>query len=147
MTFNEYREIILNGDRVEWYSEMVPSELLTSRVYMIASIVIESLNKIESELDNMHGNSISKQTKRNYLESRWNYIKTLPYHSNGLINDSYMIKYKKIIDEDKKNKEKVKHKSPKLRIIEKDINDEKLKSDNTIDSGKKGKNSKLIFGK
>jgi hypothetical protein len=102
----------------------------------------------------MHGNSTSKQIKKGYLESRWNHIKTLPYSNNGLINDSYMIKYKKIIEDDKKNKENVKHKTPKPRIIKNDTKSEKPKPDTvvkeeptTVVSNRKGKNSKLIFGK
>ena len=161
MTFDEYKKIILNGERIDWYGDMVPVKLLTPQVHAIASMIVESLNRMESEVDDMHGNSTTKQSKKRYIEDRWRHVRTLPYHSNGLIHDSYMHKYRKIMEEAEKNKEKVKPKESKTRKpkdsptpkpkdttskVEK--KDEKTKEPTTtVVKGRRGKNSKLIFGK
>lgn len=168
MTFDEYKDVILNGERVEWYGEMVPAKLLTPRVHAIASMVVDSLNKMEADLDEMHGNSSGKQSKQRYINDRWHHIRTLPYHSNGLIHDAYMHKYKKIMEEDEKNKEKGKPKTRKPRnkkadtkpTVEKPtsvkntqvekpkVEDKKEEPTPTVVvKGRRGKNSKLIFGK
>lgn len=167
MTFDEYKDVILNGERVEWYGEMVPAKLLTPRVYAIANMIIESLNKMESDLDEMHGNSSGKQSKQRYINDRWQHIRTLPYHSNGLINDVYMHKYKKIVEEAEKNKEKTKPKTTKTRKPkisttpkpktsttpkpkETTVKVEEKKEEPTptvVVKGRRSKNSKLIFGK
>jgi outer membrane biosynthesis protein TonB len=158
MTFEEYKDVILNGERVEWYGELVPKKLLTPRVHAIANMIVESLNKMESELDGIHGNSKEKASKQRYINDRWHHIKTLPYHSNGLIHDAYMAKYKRIIEEDEKNKEKTKPK--KRRTRKPKVEDKKVttpkkvekkettpEKENVVVKGRKTKNSKLIFGK
>lgn len=159
MTFDEYKEIILNGERVEWYGEMVPNRLLTPQVYAIANMISESLNKMEADIADMHGNSKQKESKQRYINDRWRHIKTLPYHSNGLIHDHYMAKYKRIIqEEEEKNKKKKKPSTRKTRTKKADPTSvkntqvEKSEKETTPKEkvavkGRKTKNSKLIFGK
>jgi hypothetical protein len=159
MTFDEYKEEILNGERVEWYGEMVPKKLLTPRVHAIANMIVDSLNRMESEMDEMHGNTKGKENKKRYIDDRWHHIRTLPYHSNGLIHDAYMYKYKRIMEEVEKNKEKTKPKTRKTRKPEasptpkpkndtsKKVEEKKEEPTPTVVKGRRGKNSKLIFGK
>jgi outer membrane biosynthesis protein TonB len=171
MTFEEYREEIRNGEREEWYGELVPRKLITARVRAIATMVEESLNKMEMELDEIHGNSKQKESKKRYIDQRWDHIKTLPYHSNGLINDVYMVKYKKIIAEIEKEEESKKKTKPKTRKprtkkadtkpkvekptsvkntqVETKPKEESKKEEptTTVVKSRRGRNSKLIFGK
>jgi hypothetical protein len=152
MTFDEYKEEILNGERIEWYDTMVPKKLVTPQVHALANMVRDSLLKMESEVSDMR-KSKEKDSKERYIESRWSHIRTLPYHSNGLIADSYMAKYRRIIEEDEKKKEKTKPKTRKVRKrkaptkpkVEKKV--EENKEPTPVVKGKRGKNSKLIFGK
>jgi len=166
MTFDEYREEIRNGEREEWYGELVPKKLITARVRAIASMIEESLNKMIMELDEMHGNSKQKESKKHYIDQRWDHIRTLPYHSNGLINDVYMVKYKRIMAEIEKEEESKKKTKPKTRKprtkkadttpkVEKPTsvkntqveNKETTPDEKVVVKGRKTKNSKLIFGK
>mgnify|MGYP006174083713 FL=1 len=121
MTFEEYREEILNGEKTDWHGELVPTKLLTPRVHMIANMIIESLTNLSMEIDEIHGNSKDKERKVKYMEDRWRHIKTLPYHSNGLISDLTLSKCKSILEEEEKKKGKTKPKTRKKRKKRKEV--------------------------
>ena len=63
MTFDEYKEEILNGEKMEWYGTMVPRKLVTNRVSTIANMIVESISKMEGELSDMRKGS-KEQIKR-----------------------------------------------------------------------------------
>jgi hypothetical protein len=157
MTFDEYKEEILNGEKMEWYGTMVPRKLVTSRVSAIANMIIDSLDKMEAELSDMRNGTKEKIKKQNYMDTVWLNIKHLPYTSNGLIADCYMVKYKRIIAEAEEKEKKTKPKTrktrkPKASSTTKPKNDtskveEKKEPTTPVVKGRRGKNSKLIFGK
>ena len=115
MTFDEYKEEILNGEKMEWYGTMVPRKLVTNRVSTIANMIVESISKMEGELSDMRKGSKEQIKRQNYVDSIWLNIKHLPYTSNGLINDVYMKIRKQIIEEAEKEGKKTKPKVRKTR--------------------------------
>ena len=155
MTFEEYREVIMNGERVDWHGEMVPEILITGRVRFISDMVIESLAKLENEISDLRKGCKERESKERYLSILWTNIKHLPYSSNGLISDCYMIKYKRIVSEmeemeSKKPKPKTqKTRKPKISTTTKPKEDtSKVKEETTtpVVKGRRGKNNNLIFG-
>lgn len=155
MTFEEYKEEILNGEKMEWYDTMVPRKLVTSRVSAIANMIVESLSKMEGELSDMRKGSKEQIKKQNYIDSAWLNIRHLPYTSNGLINDVYMKKYKQIIEEaeTKKTKPKVrKTRKPKVSTTTKPkddtskVGDKKIEEPTPVVKGRRGRKNNLIFG-
>jgi hypothetical protein len=157
MTFEEYREEILNGEKMEWYETMVPRKLVTSRVSTIANMIVESLSKMEGELSDMRKGSKEQIKKQNYIDSTWLNIRHLPYTSNGLISDCYMVKYKRIIAEAEKETKKTKPKvrktrKPKVSTTTKPKDDtskggdEKIEEPTPVVKGRRGRKNNLIFG-
>ena len=158
MTFDEYKEEILNGEKVEWYETMVPRKLVTTRVSTIASMIVDSLSKMEGELSDIRKGSKEYIKKKNYIDSVWLNIKHLPYTSNGLISDCYMKKYKRIIEESEKETKKTKPKvrktrKPKVNTTTKPKKDTSKVGENKeepttpVVKRRRGKNNDLIFGK
>jgi hypothetical protein len=155
MTFDEYKEEILNGEKMEWYDTMVPRKLVTPRVSAIANMIVENLHKMESELSDMRNGTKEKIKKQNYVDSVWLNVRHLPYTTNGLISDCYMKKYKRIIAEaqekEVKKPKKRKTRKPKVSTTTKPKKDTSNKVEEKeptpVVKGRRGKNSKLIFGK
>ncbi len=157
MTFDEYKQEILNGEKMEWYDTMVPRKLVTPRVSAIANMIIESLHKMEAELSDMRNGTKEKIKKQNYVDSVWLNIRHLPYTSNGLIADCYMKKYKRIIAEVEEKEKKTKPKTRKTRKPKaspttkpkKDTSKVEEKKEEPTETpvvkGRRGRN-KLIFG-
>jgi hypothetical protein len=154
MTFEEYKDVILNGEKIEWYGTMVPQKLVTSRVYAITNMIVESISKMEGELSDMRKGSKEQISRQNYIDGTWLNIRHLPYTSNGLISDCYMKKYKRIIEESKKeNKTKPKvrkTRKPKVSTTKpKDTSKgegKKTEEPTPVVKGRRGKNNNLIFG-
>jgi hypothetical protein len=155
MTFEEYKDVILNGEKIEWYGTMVPQKLVTSRVYAITNMIVESISKMEGELSDMRKGSKEQISRQNYIDGTWLNIRHLPYTSNGLISDCYMKKYKRIIEESKKeNKTKPKvrkTRKPKVSTTTKPKDTSKGEGKKTeeptpVVKGRRGKNNNLIFG-
>jgi hypothetical protein len=145
MTFEEYKEVILNGEKMEWYEIMVPRKLVTNRVFTIANMIVGSISKMESELSDMRKGSKEQIDRQSYIDGIWLNIIHLPYTSNGLINDIYMKKYKQIIEEDKKTKPKVR-KTRKLKDDMSNVQEKKTEEPTPVVKGRRGKNNNLIFG-
>jgi len=135
MTFDEYKEEILNGEKMEWYDTMVPRKLVTPVVSYLANMIVDSIVQIEGELSDMRNGSKEKIKREHYLENIWDKIKHLPYISNGLISDSYMIKYKRIIEEYEK--------LPKTKKQTNVTEEQKPKTTRRV---RRSKNDNLIFG-
>jgi hypothetical protein len=157
MTFDEYKEEILNGEKMEWYGTMVPRKLVTNRVSTIANMIVESISKMEGELSDMRKGSKEQIKRQNYVDSIWLNIKHLPYTSNGLINDVYMKIRKQIIEEAEKEGKKTKPKvrktrKPKVSTTTKPKDDtvkgkgKKTEEPTPVVKGRRGKNNNLIFG-
>lgn len=159
MTIEEYKEILKNGERTEWYGEEVPVVLITPMVKAIADMMIISINDLELEIDETTVGT-KKTSKKRYLNDLWNTIKVLPYRQNGLIHDFTLAKYKRImaeIEEEEKKNKKTKPKTTRTRkkkVVEKeetkkDVKEEKVNEEVKVEKPKtrKTKNSNLIFGK
>lgn len=133
MNNDRYREIIENGERVDWYGVMTPKELITNLVIVWGSNLKSEIDKLESELVDIKGSSPDK--KRGYIKGLIYNLQNAPYTLNG---DVYLKKKKKIEHEieekNKKSKKKVVKKSRSKTTINKK-------------SSPKTKNSELIFGK
>lgn len=98
MTYEEYKEVLKNGERVDWYGEMVPVVLLTGRVRSIANMVISHISEMEDTLSEYPVGK-SRTSRKRSIERSWENVRTLPYTQNGLIYDFFMIKYKRIMEE------------------------------------------------
>jgi hypothetical protein len=133
---------------------MVPIKLITPVVNSIANMIVEDVNKTESEISDLHKGK-ERDNKENYIKSVWSNVRNLPYTSNGLINDSYMVKYNKIIKEFEERVEKTKPKVRKTRKPKVDVTTKPKENTSKVDEetttvvvkGKRGKNNNLIFGK
>lgn len=159
MTIEEYKEILKNGERTEWYGEEVPVVLITPVVKAIADMMIKSIGDLELEIDETT-TATKKASKKRYLNDLWNTVKILPYRQNGLIHDFTLAKYKRImaeIEEEEKKNKKTKPKTTRTRkkkVVEKeetkkDVKEEKVNEEVKVEKPKtrKTKNSNLIFGK
>tara|TARA_Y100000389_G_C17466878_1_gene526465 strand:- start:1710 stop:2198 length:489 start_codon:yes stop_codon:yes gene_type:complete len=162
MTIEEYKEILKNGERTEWYGEIVPEVLITPLVKAIADMMLKSISDLEFEIDETTVVT-KKVSKKRYLNDLWNTIKVLPYRQNGLIYDFTLAKYKRImaeIEEEEKKNKKTKPKTTRTRkkkVVEKeetkeDVKTEKIEEEVKVEKTKKPrtrktKNSNLIFGK
>lgn len=162
MTIEEYKEILKNGERTEWYGEMVPVVLITPVVKAIADMMIKSISDLEFEIEETT-TVTKKASKKRYLNDLWNTVKILPYRQNGLIYDFTLAKYKRImaeIEEEEKKNKKTKPKTTRTRkkkVVEKtetkeDVKTEKIEEEVKVEKPKKPrtrktKNSNLIFGK
>ena len=160
MTFEEYRDVIRNGERIDWHGIMVPEVLITGRVRSIANMIMESLTKYEMEISELRKGTKEREKKQNYYDKLFQNVRNLPYNSNGLINDVYMVKYKRIMAEiEEENKEKTKPKTrrtrkpkaspttkPKVDTSTKKVEEKKEEPTETpVVKGRRGRN-KLIFG-
>ena len=92
MTFEEYKEVIKNGERVEWYGIEVPSALITNRVRALADMVINSLNHLDVEISDLRKGTKELTKKQVYYDAVYRNVQNLPYKMNGLIDDFYMAK-------------------------------------------------------
>ena len=157
MTFDEYKEIIKNDERIDWYGKMVPEKLVNGRVRQMANMIVDSISKTEMEIDELRKGTKERIKKQEYIDKVWENVRNLPFTQNGLINDVYMVKYKKILEElEKENKGKTKPKTTKPRtkkVTQKTETPKKVEKTEVtseepkVVSKRRGKNSKLIFGK
>lgn len=163
MTFEEYKDIITNGERVDWYGVTVPSDLITMRVRVMSQSIEDSLNKLESDIEELKKGSKERITKQGYMDVLLNNIRNLPYTNNGKIDDFYMEKRKSIEKEIEENKPKVKPKVTRTRkpkevvktpepekvLIEesKPNVEEKVVTSEVVVKSRRGKKNNLIFGK
>ncbi len=124
----DYEKIIKKGERVEWYGEQVPQELLTNSVIFWCEPLLHQIDVLEGELEDLKGPE--KERRKSTITLLLNNVKKAPYSLNG---DFYLIKKKKYESEMKIEPPKKEKKSRK--IVE---NKQKVTST---------KNSNLIFGK
>lgn len=125
----KYKEIIKNGERVEWYGIKVPKELLSNLVITWATSLKKEIDSLESTLLDLNGSSLEK--RKGYIKGLISNIQNAPYS----LNDDVYLKKKDEIElemENETKKSKIK-KNKKTTIKSK--------------SSSKTKNSDLIFGK
>jgi hypothetical protein len=158
MEFDRYKEIIKNDERVDWYGEMVPETLITTSVRTLAVSIAEGIIDLEGELTDYKKGSKEWISKENYLLGLKKNLQHLPYTSNGLINDVYMVKYRRIIKEIEKESPKKKPKTlktrkpndnttPKPNDVTPTVECEKEPTETPVVKSRRGKNYNLIFGK
>jgi hypothetical protein len=131
-----YKKIVKEGERVDWYGDMVPKELITEKVKLMVQMVVKNIDILESTLADVRGSS--REKRKSYIDRLWTNIKEAPYRMNG----DFYLKIKKEIESDEKSVEK------KVKTTRRKVN--KKTTTNTIKSSKTGpktKNSGLIFGK
>ena len=121
-----YEKILKEGERVDWYGEQVPKELINGKVSIWSERLKHEIDKLEGELSDLRGTELEK--RKGYLKSLYKNLKDSPYTLNG---DFYLLKKKKI----------------DLEIEEESKKGKKKKVKETTKSVSKTKNSDLIFGK
>lgn len=127
----DYEKIIKKGERIDWYGEQVPQELITVSVRTWCEVLLHQIDILESELNDLKGNE--REKRKNTINLLLNNVKKAPYSLNG---DFYLIKKRKYEVELKKDEEEKNKKNKK--IVEKTPKTKKVTST---------KNSDLIFGK
>ena len=159
MTFDEYRDIIRNGEKTDWYGEQVPMDLINNNVITITNMIIDSLAEIEMDINELKKGSKERLAKQNYHDKVMDNVRKLPYSQNGMINDCYLFKYKRIIkeiEEEELEKVKNKKKTRKKRVVKPKVNKEEkpkledkeeVKEDKPKVRSRRGKSNSLIFGK
>jgi len=130
----DYEKIIKEGERVDWYEESVPKELINVKVNMWCEPLLHQIHILEGELSDLRGTE--KDKRENTIKNLWNKIKTAPYTING---DVYLIKKRQFESEmavvEPKKEKRVKKTTEKTTKTK----------EKTLDKGTK--NSNLIFGK
>jgi hypothetical protein len=121
-----YEKILKEGERVDWYGELVPKELINGKVIVWSDRLKSEIDKLEGELSDLKGTELEK--RKGYLKALYKNLKDSPYSLNG---DFYLIKKKRIDLEMEEESKKVK----------------KTKVKETTKTVTKTKNSDLIFGK
>jgi hypothetical protein len=156
MTFDEYRDIIRNGEKTDWYGEQVPMDLINNNVMTITNMIIDGLAQVEMDINELKKGSKERSSKQDYYDKVMDNVRKLPYSQNGMINDCYLFKYKKIISEiEKEELEKNKKTTSKKRVTKpKAIKEEKPKLEDKEEikeepkvRSRRGKSNSLIFGK
>lgn len=128
-----YENILLHGEKTEWYGIEVPSDLLTPIVRLSASNISEEIDKLESTIDGLSGNSLEK--RKWYIRTLKKNLQNLPYSLNG----DFYLKKKERIESKIENTKKTKQKRRSRK---------RTTSNNSVTSKSvKTKNSELIFGK
>lgn len=127
----DYEKIIKKGERIDWYGEQVPQELITNSVRTWCEPLLHQIDILESELNDLKGNE--REKRKNTINLLLNNVKKAPYSLNG---DFYLIKKRKYEAELKKDEEEKNKKNKKN--VEKTPKTKKVTST---------KNSDLIFGK
>lgn len=127
----DYEKIIKKGERIEWYGEQVPHELITNSVITWCEPLLHQIDILESELEDLKG--VEKEKRKNTINLLFNNVKKAPYSLNG---DFYLKKKKRYEAELKQEEEEKSKKSRKK--TEKTTKTKKVTST---------KNSNLIFGK
>lgn len=125
-----YEKILKEGKKTDWYGVEVPVELVTASISMAAENLSHELDKLESTVNELKGNS--REKRLSYIETIKNNLRNLPYTLNG---DFYLIKKKRIESEISESEKKIKK-------IKKTTNTKQTTSKKTAT-----KNSDLIFGK
>lgn len=142
MEYEKYRDILMNGERIDWYGEMVPFDLITYKVRLMADSILEGISKVESDISELRGGDIKKR-KQDYVDKLKQNIRNLPYTENF---DVYMMKRREIEAE----MEKLKKQKPKKTRSKKETTpkvEKKTEDEPKVTSNRKTKNSNLIFGK
>ena len=126
----QYEKILKEGTRIDWYGDLVPEELVTSQVSVMAQMISDNIDTMESDSE-LKGKL--KIKRRDYINKLWINIRNLPYALNG---DFTLAKKKRIESE-----VKVVEKKKKVKKSRKKTTNSKTKS-----SPSRTKNSELIFG-
>lgn len=101
MTNKEYENIILYGEKTEWYESLVPKELLTPKVLYSSELLEVEINKLKDELINYKG--AEKEKKSGYIKALEYNLINYPY----ILNNDFYLKKKKLIESNiKKTKKK-----------------------------------------
>lgn len=136
MDYETYKNIIKNGDRIDWYGTEVPADLVNDRVIEITNMMVTGLSDLESDLSETKKGTPTWTKLNKYIGIVKENIRWSPYTQNGMINDFYMKKYNKIIKE-----LELENKKPKPRKKPTKKKEEVVKKPRRI-----SKNSNLIFG-
>lgn len=139
---SEYEKIIREGERVDWYGEQVPRDLITPKVRFWCESILGEIHLMEGELSDLKGVTLEK--RKSYLKALWSNVKNAPYTLNG---DVYL-KKKGRIEKELKDKEE---KTVKRRRTTTKKTTTKAKTTSNVDKTTKKnsatKNSSIIFGK
>lgn len=127
----DYEKIVKEGERIDWYGEQVPQELITGSVRTWCELLLHQIDILEGELNDLKGPE--KEKRKNTIKLLLGNIKKAPYSLNG---DFYLIKKKRYENELKQEEEGKSKKNKKQ--VEKTTKTKKVTST---------KNSELIFGK
>jgi hypothetical protein len=127
----QYEKIIKEGNRVDWYGDLVPEELITHQVRQMATMITENIDVMESDSE-LKGKLKTKRA--DYIKKLWQNVRNLPYRLNG----DFTLKKKKRIESEVEVVEKKK----KVKKTRKKTTKPKTKT-----SRSRTKNSELIFGK
>lgn len=133
----KYKKIIKEGERVDWYGDMVPKELISEKVKLLAQMVVKNIDILESTLSDVRGSGRDK--RKSYIDRLWKNIKEAPYRMNG----DFYLNIKKEVEGTEESVEQ-KSKTRRVRKTNKKTTTNGIKSSKT---GPKTKNSGLIFGK
>lgn len=112
MEFEQYRKILLYGEKTDWFGVEVPKDLITPLVRFASESLSNEINKLESEMDDLQGTT--KDKRKFYLEVLRNNLRNLPYELSG---DVLLTKKKRIyaeLESEKKNKINKKSKNSNL---------------------------------
>ena len=130
----DYEKIIKEGERVEWYEQLVPKELINGKVTMWCEPLLHQIHILEGELSDLRGSE--KEKRQGTINNLWNKIKNAPYTLNG---DVYLLKKRAFESEIVKTEPKKEKRTKKTT--------EKTTKNNVKTLDKGTKNSNLIFGK
>jgi hypothetical protein len=130
MTVFNYEEIILRGERVDWYGIEVPKDLLTNKVLLAAETLSHEIHLLEGELSDLRGKE--RETREVTIKLLKKNLQNMPFVFNG---DVYLVKKNRLEEQLQKKVEKTTTK--KRKTTSKETTPKKTGT----------KNSNLIFGK
>jgi hypothetical protein len=125
MSVLNYEEIILKGERVDWYGTQVPKDLITNKVLLASETLSHEIHLLEGELSDLRGKEL--ETREGTINALKKNLQNMPFVFN---NDVYLLKKNRLEEQILKKVEKTTTKKRKST------------SKNT-----ETKNSNLIFGK
>jgi hypothetical protein len=125
MSVLNYEEIILKGERVDWYGTQVPKDLITNKVLLASETLSHEIHLLEGELSDLRGKE--RETREVTINLLKKNLQNMPFVFN---NDVYLLKKNRLEEQILKKVEKTTTKKRKST------------SKNT-----ETKNSNLIFGK
>jgi hypothetical protein len=125
MSVLNYEEIILKGERVDWYGTQVPKDLITNKVLLASETLSHEIHLLEGELSDLRGKE--RETREVTINLLKKNLQNMPFVFN---NDVYLVKKNRLEEQ----------------IIKK-IDKTTTKKRKSTSKNTETKNSNLIFGK